>query len=149
MAYLILAFSLLIAALCLYYGIKLLRLNARVRKWPRAWAQVTRKEVVPRKLSSASRAAWAVATTYDFVVNGVKYTGNKMFLVELIKGEKGYLKAAAQKVVDKLPDQVEIYYNPQDPGESVMYADARWMGVLLIVMTGISLLMGLAQIVAA
>lgn len=145
MNWFILGFSLLMAALCFYYGIKLGRLHARVRQWARAQAQITQKSVGTFRSSGSGRANHTIKASYGFSVNGINHTGDKVFLVQLIGGNKGFTKPAAERFLAKIPNEIEIYYNPQNPGESVMYCDGRSMYILVFLFGFLSLLLGLAQ----
>lgn len=146
MAYFILIFSLLISLLCFYYGIRLLRLYFKVKRWPKAKAIISHKAIALKKSANASRAGYVLDIQYTFTTPlQQKQAGHRVFLVEFLKGQKAFLKNAAQKHIDQLPDEVEIFYNPEDLLESVMYCDGLGLYLIVILMGFVSPLIGLAQ----
>ena len=126
----VLVFSCLISFVAFWYGLKLIRLYLRVKKWDKIKANITQKSIVKKTLSSASRAPYKLSVDYSYLYNLQKHSGNKVFLVELLKGEKGFLYKAAEKFLEKINPETEIYVNPQKPEESVMYCD----GIILYVL---------------
>lgn len=140
-----LIFSLIIAIGAFWYGIKLVTLYVRVKKWDRAKATITERSVVKRTLASASRAGYKPSVTYHYTYNSRAYTGNRIFLVELIKGERGFLEGPAQKFADKITPEVLLYVNPKNPEEAVIYCTGIGLYVVVLVMGVISVLIGLAN----
>lgn len=141
----ILVFALLMSFICLWYGIKLIRLWLKVKRWEKITATITQKSVVKKTLSSASRAAYKLSIDYSYLYNLQKYNGNKIFLVDLLKGEKGFLYKAGEKFLEKIKPEEEIYVNPNNPEESVMYCDGIALYIFVLFMSLMSLLIGLAN----
>jgi hypothetical protein len=119
-----------------------------VRGWDKATATVLQKSVVKKTLSSASRAGYKLSIDYFYVYNLQKYNGNKVFLIELLKGEKGFLFQAAEKFLEKIKPEEEIYVDPQNPEASVMYCDGIGLYIFVLLMSPISLLTGLANYIS-
>lgn len=142
---LILIFCCLLSLASFWYGVKLIRLYFRVKKWQKIKANVSQKSVVKRTLSSASRASYKPSIDYSYTFNSKPYTGNKIFLIELIKGERGFLQRAAEKFLEKIKPEIEIYVNPENPEEAVMYCDGIILYFGIIVMGIMSLLIGFAN----
>lgn len=145
MKILILIFCCLLSLASFWYGVKLIRLYFRVKKWEKINATVTQKSVVKRKLSSASRASYKPSLDYSYTFKSKPYTGNKIFLVELIKGERGFLQHAAEKWNEKIKPEIEIYVNPENPEESVIYCDGIILYFGIILMGIMSLIIGFAN----
>jgi hypothetical protein len=141
----ILVFSLLIAFICFWYGIKLIKLWLQVRNWQRTGALINKKSIVKKTLSSGSRAPYKLSIEYTYMFDLRNYTGNKVFLIELLKGEKGYFFKDAQKALDKIKSEADVYVNPHNPEESVMFCDGIIMYVLIILMGFVSLFVGAAN----
>lgn len=140
-----LVFCFLISAAAFWFGIKMIRLYSRVSKWTRVKATVIKKSVVKRKLTSASRAGFKPEIEYSYILNGKEYIGHRVFLAEIVKGERGFLFSAAEKFNDKIKPEIDIYVDPLNAEESVMYCDgAVWYFVALI-MGVMSLLIGLVN----
>lgn len=140
-----LVFCLIIALGAFWYGIKLIKLYLRVKKWDRVNATVTQRSVVERKQTSASRAGFKPSIDYSYTYNSKTYTGNKIFLVELIKGERGFLQQAAQKFLDKIPNEITIHVDPQNPEEAVLFCEGIGLYVFVLIMGVMSLLIGIGN----
>lgn len=138
-----LVFCLVIAFGAFWYGVKLIKLYLRVKKWDRIKATITQRSVVERKQTSASRAGFKPSVDYSYSYNSKTYTGNKIFLVELIKGERGFLKTAAERFLNKIPNEVLIYVNPKKPEEAVIYCDGVKLYIIVLIIGLMSLLTGL------
>lgn len=145
----ILVFCLILGLISFYFAIKMLRLYSRVKKWARVNARITSKKVSPKRLSNASRgAAFRMDVNYEYTYNGIKYTGDKIFLVDLLNGERGFTQKGAQKELDKLPIEIEIYCNPENPERSVMNADGLGIYIFMVVFGFFAPLVGLMQYVS-
>jgi hypothetical protein len=142
---LILIFCCLLSLASFWYGVKLIRLYFRVKKWQKIKANVSQKSVVKRTLSSASRASHKPSIDYSYTFNSKPYTGNKIFLIELIKGERGFLQSAAEKFLEKIKPEIEIYVNPENPEEAVIYCDGIILYFGIILMGIMSLIIGLSN----
>lgn len=140
-------FCLIIGAVAFYYGLKLLRLYLKVKSWDRATAIVLNKSVVQKKLASGSSASKTIYIEYDYVYNANHYKNNKVFLVELINGEKGFTTKNGENFLRNVGHEVEIFVDPKDPAQSVIYCDGLWL-YLFTFITGIILLfVGLVYLV--
>ena len=131
--------------LAFWYGIKLIKLYLRVKKWERIKATVIQRSVVKRKLSSASRAGYKPSIDYSYTYNSKTYTGSKIFLVELIKGERGFLQHAAEKWLEKIKPEIEIYVDPKNPNEAVMFCEGIALYFFVLIMGLMSLLIGIGN----
>lgn len=144
----ILIFCGVIALVGFWYGTKLIRLYLKVRRWKKTPAHILKKEVVKRKLASAARAGYKPSIEYSYFYDLKEYKGEKVFLVELIKGEKGFMYSAAEKFIKKINPETEIYVNPKNPEESVMFCDGIFMYFMMLVMGFMSLLVGLVNYIS-
>ena len=138
-----LIFCLVIAFGAFWYGVKLIKLYLRVKKWDRVKAAVIQKSVVKRKSASASRAGYKPSIDYSYTYNSKTYNGNKIFLVELINGERGFMQHAAEKWITKIKPEIEIYVDPNNPEEAVMFCEGIALYVFVLIMGLMSLLIGL------
>ena len=145
MKILVLIFCCLLSLASFWYGVKLIRLYFRVKKWYKVKASVIRKAAVPRTQSSASRAGYKASVDYTYKFNLNEYTGNKVFLVELIKGERGFIQGAAEKFLEKIKAEIEIYVNPKNPEEAVIYCDGIVLYFGILLMGTMSLIIGFAN----
>lgn len=141
----ILVFSCLISFVAFWYGLKLVKLYLKVKSWQKTNVTIISKAVVLKQLSSSSRARFKIQAEYSYKFNAETFKNNKVFLVDLLKGEKGFLQSAAEKFVSKMPNEIEAYVNPQNPQESVLYCDGIVLYTVVLLMSPFSLLIGLAN----
>jgi hypothetical protein len=141
----ILVFSILIGLAAFWFGIKMIRLYRRVSQWSRIKATVIQKSVVKRKLTSASRAGFKPSIDYSYTVNSKDYVGQRIFLAEIVKGERGFLYSAAEKFNAKIAAEIIIYFDPMNPEESVMNCDGLVWYVVALIMGAFSILMGIGN----
>ena len=139
----------IISCACFWYGTKLIKLYLKVKRWEKITATVIKKEVLLRALSSASRAGYKPSVQYSYSYNLADYIGNKVFLIELIKGERGFLKRAAEKFLEKINPEIEIHVNPENPADSVIYCDGLFLYISILVMGVMSFLIGLGNLAEA
>lgn len=144
----ILVFCCVIALAAFWYGTKLIRLYLKVKSWQKITAKILKKEVVKRKLSSASRAQYKPSIAYSYFYDLKEYKGERIFLVELLKGERGFLHSAAEKFLNKIKPEEEIYVDPENPEESVMFCDGIFLYIMMFVMGFMSLLIGLTNYIS-
>ncbi len=144
----ILIFCCVITLAAFWYGTKLIKLYLKVKNWQRTTAKVLKKEVVKRKIVSGSRAQFKPSINYSYFFDLKEYKGERIFLVEFLKGEKGFMHSAAEKFLAKTDPEVEIYVNPQNPEESVMFCDGFFLYIMMYVMGFMSLLIGLANYIS-
>ncbi len=137
-----LIFCCVIAFVAFWYGIKLIRLYFKVKKWDRATATITQKSVVKRTLGAGSRSRFKPSVDYTYKYNFKTYKGKKVFMVELIKGEQGFLYTAAENFIEKIKPEEEIYVNPKNPDEAVIYCKGIGLYFFVLVMGLMSLLIG-------
>ncbi len=145
MKILVLVFCCLLSLASFWYGVKLIRLYFRVKKWDKVKATVIRKAATIRKQSSASRAGYKASVDYTYNINSKEYAGNKVFLIELVKGERGFIQSAAEKFLEKIKPEIEIYVNPNNPEEAVMYCDGIILYFGILVMGMMSLIIGFSN----
>jgi hypothetical protein len=145
MHWIIFIFCTVIGFVSLYYGIKLLRLYRTVVRWARSKATVLKKTVIPKRLSSGSRASHTVLIEYQYTYNGQPYTNNKIFLVEFLNGEKGFSKKAAEKFLERLEEKINIHVDPNNPNRSVIFCDGLLLYLFMIATGFIMILSGLVS----
>ena len=141
-------FSIVIAVLAIYYGVRLFRLNRGVSKWMKVKAKVLSKGIIPKKLSTSGRVRNTVTIEYSYKINGVEYKNNVVFLVELMKGEKGFLIKDGEKFLKKINSDIEIFVNPENNNESVVYCDGLIMYIFVIFMGFLSAMIGLLNYIS-
>jgi hypothetical protein len=63
-------------------------------------------------------------------------------------GRVSYDHATAQRVADKLPEAVEVYYNPEDPGDAYLERAARGLGTFLLIVGAVGFLISAGMLIA-
>lgn len=121
-------------------GIVLLVKGARIRGWPVAPGRITERGVGPSTTTGASRPGryFEPRVRYDYSVEGVAHTGTRISPVTAAYGEP-----QARRVVDKLPEAVQVRYNPRDPAEAYLRAPSRGLALLALVIGAACVLAGL------
>jgi hypothetical protein len=148
MNWVIVVFAFLISSFALYYGLKLSFLYLKVKRWDRIAAGVLKKGIIPRKLASADAiVSNTLGIEYSYIVDGTSYTNNKVFLVELIKGEKGFQMKTLERRLEKIGDQITVFVNPAEPSESVVFCDGIVMYVGIILISILGFMIGIAQLI--
>ena len=120
----------LIGGAAMLGGVVLLVKGARVRGWPVAPGRITERGVGASTTTGASRPGryFEPRVRYDYSVEGKSYTGTRISPVTAAYGEQ-----QARRVADKLPETVQVRYNPRDPREAYLRAPSRGLGVLALV----------------
>jgi len=132
MDYIIIIFCLVIGFMSLFYGIKLFRTWLTIKSWTKVRAKVLNKTVADKKLTKATRRPKRVVVEYSYELNSKSYTNDKVFLAELLNGEKGFSQQSAEAFLKTVPDEIYIYADPKKPGQAVMFADGLALYILMI-----------------
>lgn len=127
-------FSILIGIACIYFGFKMRKWRKLVTGWSRAMAKVISKSIGERKiLPGTARNNYRIYIQYEFNVNGRTYLGDVLNLVELQGGEESMMMSTANRELKKIGDEMNIYYNPSDPTQSIARIGGSSFWVLLII----------------
>jgi len=121
---------LVIGAAGLFGGIVQLHLSSRIRGWPVARGRIDERSVGPSTTTGASRPGryFEPRVRYSYSVEGKSYTGDRVSPVKAAYDEKH-----ARHVVDKLPDAVDVRYNPRDPGDAYLRPASRALAVVVMI----------------
>ncbi len=117
----------------IFYGLKILKIYINVKQWTKLKALITNKSVLPKKLSNSSRRPMRVSIEYTYEFNSMSYKNDKVFLVELLNGERGFTTATGEKFLQTLPNEVVVFVNPSQPEQSVLFTDGLWLYIFMIV----------------
>lgn len=137
---------LLIGFMSIFYGLKILKIYLNVKGWTKIKATVIHKAVLPKKLTKASRLAMRVSIEYTYLFNSQNYQNDKVFLAELLNGERGFTNTGGEKFLQTVPDEPVIYVNPAKPEQSVMFTDGLWLYIFMIVFGCIVFCAGLIRV---
>src|SRR5262245_32799158 len=103
-------------------GMIQLAMGSKVRGWPVAHGRIEERSVGPSTTTGASRPGryFEPRVAYSYTVEGKTYTGHR-----ISPAKAAYDETAARRVVDKLPDAVDVRYNPRDPADAYLKATSR------------------------
>lgn len=125
---------LIIALVFFLLWIRARRQVSVARGWPTTTGRVLSAEVEKRRSHSSTggySTSYYPVIHYEYQVNGKRYQNNRLTINEIGLGMYGRV----QKKVDQYPpgSRVQVYYNPDDPYESVLETRAPAGGIYLFV----------------
>lgn len=140
--------------ICVIVGIAMIGFSiyqrSRLREsanWPQTMATITEARIV--RETSQDSAEYHVHLSYDFVVDGRRYTGNRIEF-----NRHGYLRQrSAQEQLARFPlgSGVPAYFNPAKPGDAVLLRTAPFqklyliMGIAMLTLSAVIVVWSLAR----
>jgi hypothetical protein len=102
----------------LYFGYQRYQESKASETWPVASGTVVSSEVT--RYRDGDDILYRADVAYEYVVNETNYTGDKIALSEMNVNKSR--PESAQKIADRYPvgQQVEVHYDPADPGKAVL-----------------------------
>jgi hypothetical protein len=135
---------LVFGAVGLFVGITLARGALRFRKWPTVSGRIVEREAQARpELAGHRMAQYEARVRYEYVVGGRKYVGTR-----LRAGTELESREAAQRDLAKIPDEVTVHYNPQNPAEAYLLGEPWIYALMALAVGGVTSLLGLAMLLA-
>jgi hypothetical protein len=111
----------------------------RTRAWPVVDGRVVARSVVESRRSSEPWTAYEPRVTYLYEVAGRSYEGHALRTSVPV-----YVEAKAHAVVDSLPDQVLVHYDPAHPDSAVLFVEPLSWPVVMLIGGFLATLLGLA-----
>lgn len=138
-------FLLVLGTVGCFAGVTLLTTSLKVRGWPVTPGKLIERGVGPSTTTGASRAGryFEPKVKYTYSVDGRGFTGERLGPATAAYGEE-----QARKLVQELPEQVQVHYNPQNPAEAFIQATSFLPAVLALaggvcsLLVGVGLLLG-------
>lgn len=149
MPYFTLIFSLLIAAGCFFISFKMIGLYLKVKKWNKVAANIVSKDIFLHPKVSTSQTPYGIKAEYHYNINGIDHSGHQIYLVELAGGQASHMKSHAEKKLAEIEPMMQVFVNPLDATQSVMYCQGIGLYVFIFCMGIVSLLIGLGSIMLA
>lgn len=140
-------FGILIGLGSIWFSIKFLKLYFKVKGWNRAEAKVVSKEISIHEKYSTTRTPYKLSVTYKYMFNGSEYAGSKIYLAELLGGQANHMKSDAEKRLERINENMNIYVDPNNPKESVMYCEGVGLYYFILVMGAFALMFGITKFV--
>lgn len=122
---LIIAVLILIGAIFLYKTLKVRITSKKAKQWPTTKGNVTSCEVKEDVLRSSTGNivnVYYVEISYDYLVNGNPYTGNRITF-----GSPHYDYQSASLISERFAvgKEIDVYYDQINPAESVLVPYAK------------------------
>ena len=137
----------LYAGLFLLFGIAALWAAFRVsgdikrgRSWP-----TTPGKILERKVGepmATRNPTYMPYVKYTYTVDGKQYTNDQVYLIKRSGGRVDKI----QKLVDGLPDPIDVHYNPKDPSQAFLLTNPTSTSWILVAFGALAVLMGLGQL---
>lgn len=138
-------FGLLIAAGAIAAGVGQIRIAQRMRGFQTTRGRILTREVYDDINFDNLEAKWGKGGgftpryTYSYEIGGIGYTGTKFTYTV-----RGYKKGIVEQMLREMPDDVDVYYNPDNPSEAYLELEKSPTAGWVIIGAGIlSALMGL------
>ncbi|MCM8538380.1 MAG: DUF3592 domain-containing protein [Lentisphaeraceae bacterium] len=127
----------LFGALVCYFGYTSAEKGEASKSWPTVKGKITYSEVLH------SRNGYFPSVDYEYSINGVKYINYDIDYGRVVERSKA--QSFAKRIVKRfyLGSEVDIYYDPSDPEESVLIPGGNTMNWFLIAFGGIFIAIGL------
>lgn len=138
-------FALLIGVGSIWFSLKFIRLYLKVKRWEKIPATVVSKEIALHKKHSSSRTPYKVSASYNFIYNDKMYTGHFVYLADLAGGQVNHMKSDAENRLEKIKENIQVFVNPNEPNESVIYCEGVGLYLFVFFMGSFAVLFGIAK----
>jgi hypothetical protein len=132
-------FLLVIGAAAAVGGVIMLSTSLKVRGWPTVPGRIVDKAVGPSTTTGASRPGryFEPRVSYSYSVEGKTYTGRRIG-----PATAAYDEDKARRIVDELPDAVDVHYNPRDPADAYLQPSSYGLAIIALLAGAVCLLAG-------
>ena len=89
--------------------------------WPFVFGRIIDVDVHKQRTKSTSskqQYVYKIRVRYEYIVDGVKYTSNKLNLSQVATSNKRKVDAHALELINK--DSIKIFYNPENPEFAIL-----------------------------
>lgn len=126
------------AALTIFLGIPMMKNAFESRGWPTADGVITVSQFTSNTDRDSGSTTYGASIAYDYTVNGASYTGSNVHFGQYSTSDPSY----GRSIVNRYPlgKQVMVYYDPDNPSESVLEPGAGWSSFMV---AGIGILFAL------
>jgi len=137
------AFALLLGVVLLWTGLEQLRNRAALDRWPTTKGRVIERGTYQPYIPTAGPPAFrhSPLVKYLYRVAEIEFVSDRI-RPQRIQQPQHNTKAWAQRTANKFPDEVDVHYNPEDPGESFLVQTPKVLLYTLIGGSCVALLFG-------
>ena len=138
-------FGLLLGMIGVVTGFMLLKRRTQFNRWKTTNGRVIERGTYQPDIPMLSAPAFrhAPLVKYQYEVEGKEFVSNSI-LPKRIQAPQHNTTKWAQKKADSFPDEVLVYYNPEDPSESYLIQTSKATLYTVITASGLVVLVGLA-----
>jgi hypothetical protein len=137
------AFALLIGIVGLWTGLRALKMRATLDRWPTTKGKVIEHGTfTPDYASGPPAFRHAPLVKYVYQVGGKEFVNDRL-QPKRIQQPRHNTQAWAQKRSAEFPDDVNVHYNPADPGESFLVQTSKKTLYLVIAASCLAILLSL------
>jgi hypothetical protein len=140
-------FCLLIAAGAIAAGVGYIRAARRMRHFKTTTGRVTGREldtltaVRGGEARFGSGGRYTPKVTYTYVIDGATHTSEKYGYARY-----GWRKTVAEQRLTEIPDEPEVFYNPDAPDEAYLHLHRPALGYMLVAGGTLGFLIGLVAL---
>lgn len=142
-------FGLVIGVVGVLTGFSLLKKRAQFNQW-----KTTKGKVIERgtyqpdiPMLSAPAFRYAPLVRYEYQVAGKNFVSNSILPKRIQAPQHSTIKWAKKKA-DSFPDEVTVYYNPEDPFETYLVMTSKTVLYIVIAAASLVILVGLIFLLA-
>jgi len=137
-------FSLLIGVVGIWTGFRQLRNRSILNRWSATKGKVIERGIYQPNIPTLSSGGFRYAPLikYAYHVDGKEFV-NDCVHPKRIQTPQHNTKKWAQKRLESFPDEVTVYYNPEDPSESFLIQTPKTILWIVIVASCFAILVGL------
>lgn len=142
-------FGLLLGVAGLWTGFRLLKSRALVENWKTTNGRVIERGTYKpnQPMLSAPAFRYAPLIRYSYEVNGQEFVSNSILPRRIQMPRHSTIKWA-ERQAQSFPDEVVVYFNPQDPSESYLHNTARSTLYVVLAFSSFALLVGAVFLIA-
>jgi len=143
-------FGLLLGVVGVVTGITLLKKRTQFNQWKTTKGRVIERGTYQPDIPMLSAPAFRYSplVRYQYQVAGKEFVSNSI-LPKRIQLPKHNTVKWAQKQAEAFPEEVTVYYNPEDPAETYLVLTSRRVLYVVLAASLFSLLVGLLFLLAA
>ncbi|HEV7396221.1 MAG TPA: DUF3592 domain-containing protein [Pyrinomonadaceae bacterium] len=137
------AFAWAIGLVLLWTSLRQLRNRSTLNRWPVTKGKVTERGTFKPELASGSPAfRYAPLVKYVYQVDGREFINDRI-RPQRIQQPQHNTQKWAEKTAKTFPDEVEVHYNPDDPGESFLFQTPKMFLFAVLGGAGFAILFGI------
>ena len=138
-------FGLLVGTVGVVTGVTLLKRRTQFNHWKTTGGRVIERGTYQPDIPMLSAPAFRYApfVKYQYEIEGKEFVSNSILPKRIQSPQHSTIKWA-QKKAESFPDEVMVYYNPEDPSESYLVQTSKATLYTVITASGLVVLVGLA-----